>query len=235
MRPSRRRTVFVLVWLAVTVAVAAMTARVAAPDAASGETAGSTSDVAAVRLADRATVSVTQERIQPVLSLDGSVQPAEPTAGGGGFDIVASVQPVDLAYRLIEPPAGIQAAILGGPTGFPCAYKGLVAASSEGGPSAVGTSVRCGIPSSVRAVAGLSATIVIALDAGRVAPALPLSAVVGSAQQGQVVVVSPDGRARSVRTVTLGVSDPMWMEIRDGLSPGDQVLERPVQSDLLSR
>ncbi len=230
----RQRTVSVLVWFASTVVVAVVTARVAAPEVASGETAGSTSDVAAVRLADRATVSVQQERIQPVLSLDGSVQQAD-SGVGGGFDIVASVQPADLAYRLIDSPAGIQAAILGGPTGFSCAFKGLVAASGEGGSPGVGTSVRCGIPSSVRVVPGLSATIVIALDAGRVVPALPLSAVVGSAQQGQVVVVDPDGRGSRVRTVVLGVSDPMWIEIRDGLAPGDRVLERPVQSDLLSR
>ncbi|ABW09962.1 hypothetical protein Franean1_0501 [Parafrankia sp. EAN1pec] len=234
-RPTaRNRLVGLLAWLAATIAVAAVTARLAAPDIASTGAAGLTSDIAETTLADRATVVLAQRRIEPVLSLDGRVVPSDP-ASDGGFDIVAPVRPEDVAYRLIDPPRRIRAAVVGGPSGFDCEYQSLAAdsgATEAGATAAAGTSVRCRIPASIRVVPGLSATIGIAWSEPRVTSVLPLTAVLGAAQQGQVVVVDAAGSHTSVRTVALGASDATWIEVSSGLAAGERVLARPVQSDL---
>jgi hypothetical protein len=59
---------------------------------------------------------------------------------------------------------------------------------------------------------------------------LPLTAVVGSAEQGQVIVVAADGTT-SVRDVELGVADTFNVAITSGLEPDEQVLAAPVQTD----
>jgi hypothetical protein len=93
-----------------------------------------------------------------------------------------------------------------------------------------GVTMRCEIPDDVRVVAGLTGTMVLTMEEPTEAMALPVTAVVGSEGQGQVVVVDEDG-ATSIRPVELGISDIFWIEVTGGLEEGDQVLEFPTQFD----
>jgi multidrug efflux pump subunit AcrA (membrane-fusion protein) len=72
--------------------------------------------------------------------------------------------------------------------------------------------------------------MVLTMEEPTEAMALPVTAVVGSEGQGQVVVVDEDG-ATSIRPVELGISDIFWIEVTGGLEEGDQVLEFPTQFD----
>jgi hypothetical protein len=204
-------------WLAATVAVAALTARAVEPRRAA------TADASVAPIARRATTTLTRRTIEPVLSLEGTIRAA---AGGGRFEVVAAIEPADAAYRLIHPPLTIRGAIHGGPAGWTCTYIGLEPSTADG----PGVALRCAVPRSVTATAGLVATVVAALDEPRPAQALPLSAVVGSAEHGQVVVV--DGARTLLRDVRLGRSDAGWIEVLDGLRPGERVLERPTSTDV---
>jgi len=84
----------------------------------------------------------------------------------------------------------------------------------------------------VRAAAGLPATMVVALGPPTTALALPATAVVGTAQQGQVVIVDPAHSSTHVASVKLGATDGTWTQITGGLTTQDRVLAAPIQSDL---
>lgn len=207
-------------WLLATVGVAAMTARVATP-AGSHPSRDGVSRPAS--LASRPTVVLERHPIEPVLSLDGVVRPG---SKHGTYVVVAAVPADDAAYRLVHAPVAVRAAIRGGPAGFSCRFLALVAHA----PDAAGVDLTCAVPPGVVAVAGLSATVVAVLAPPVVADALPLSAVVGSAERGQVVVVE-NGAPRTV-DVTLGRADSEWIEVTGGLAHGVRVLERPTSADI---
>jgi hypothetical protein len=60
---------------------------------------------------------------------------------------------------------------------------------------------------------------------------VPITAVQGSVQQGNVWVVGPDG-AEEQRSVALGLTDGDQIEVREGLTEGEQVLQFvPVPDD----
>lgn len=213
------RTVRTLSWLVATMSVAAITARAASPG---GGTAGTAPVPEPASLAARPTVVLSRHTIEPVLSLDGAVRPR----AGGGFVVVAPVAPDDAAYRLVHRPVAVRAAIRGGPAGFGCPFVALTAHA----PDAPGVDLTCAVPKGVLVVAGLAATVVVVLDRPVEADALPLSAVVGSAERGQVVVFD-NGALRTVG-VTIGRSDSEWVEITGGLAAGTPVLERPTSADV---
>lgn len=174
-----------------------------------------------VTVRDRATVSLSEQLIIPVLSSSGRVVEAEDSSS---FDIEAPVSPQSLAYQFMDPPIGIKAQIDGGPSGFDCEWVGL--STGDGGD----VTMRCRVPDDIKVVAGLPVMMVLRLAEPVETLALPLSAVVGSAGTGQVVVITTEGE-RQVRQVTLGTSDGFWIEITDGLELDEVVLEVPVKSD----
>lgn len=178
--------------------------------------------VGPIKAFDRATVALAPHRVQPVISVDGVVEAGRPK---DRWDIVAPITPIDEAYRLLDRPASVRATIRGGPAAFSCEWKGLSR-------SAEGVSLRCEIPSDVRAVAGLSALVVAAVDPAVSVMSLPATAVLGDAESGRVVVVDGTG-SMTVVPVRLGRADGTWVEIKSGLRPRHMVLERPVQSDLV--
>lgn len=233
MKTWMNRLAFVSIWVAVTAGVAFLVARNAT---ATDDQTDLTAPVPPIAEQDRATVTLTEHSITPVVSSDGVVTREEES---GRWLLVAPAQPADLAYRLLDPPVGVRALIHGGPAGFECAWAGLAPAaggevmpSSTGlGPeSAGGVSMRCEIPADVRVVAGMTGTMVLAMAEPTAALALPITAVLGTARQGQVIVVNPDG-SHSVRDVQLGVADTFWIQITGGLEPGERVLEVPTQYD----
>lgn len=209
---------FALLWIAVTAGIAFLVARNAAPDATSSD--GLT--VPQVAAEQRATVSLAPQVVQPVLSGDGRVVALD---GDGGFALEAAVSPEALAYQLLEPPVGIRALIQGGPTGFDCGWLGLVLSQETGG-----MAMRCQIPAEIEVVAGLPGTMVLQLAEPAEVQALPVSAVVGDNQTGQVIVAAADGTT-SVRQVEIGVADTFYIEITGGLEPDETVFLNPIQAD----
>lgn len=207
-------------WLAVALVAAGVAYVVTSVQTA--EDADSTGIPSASRVdaEDRATVAMATVTIQPVLSGNGRVVPGEDE---DTWVIEAPVAPVDQAYQLIDDPVGVKARILGGPSGFDCTWLPLGV-----GPDGTVT-MRCQIPGDIPVVEGLEATMVVQLDEPEEVTALPVTAVVGSAEQGQVVVVTPGGM--EVRTVELGRSDAFNVEIVSGLSSDSTVLAAPIQRD----
>ncbi len=229
--PARRIATLVL-WIAVTAGIAFLVARNA--DSSTGRSPQLS--VPPVEIGQRATATIDTHTIQPILSADGTV-----VADGTQWAIEALVVPQAQAYQLLTAPVGIKALIDGGPAGFDCAWLGLgqggSAVSTEGRRPGAGTggsggnvTMRCRIPAGIKVVAGLPATMVLQLTAPQEKPGLPVTAVVGSSGQGQVVVVNADGTT-SVRTVGIGIADTFWVEITSGLDPGETVLAAPVQTD----
>ena len=171
--------------------------------------------------ADQRTTTTLQEvNVQPVLSGDGTIVELD---RDNGFALQAPISPADMAYRLLKDPVGVKALIVGGPAGFTCAWDGLVNTPS-------GLMMQCRVPDDMEVVAGLQGTMVLQLDAPSTVTGLPVSAVVGTNQQGQVIVLHDDGTTE-VRTVELGASDAFNIEITGGLDEGETVYLNPVQSD----
>jgi membrane fusion protein, macrolide-specific efflux system len=142
-----------------------------------------------------------------------------------GFAVAAALPP-ELAYRLLSGPLTGRAQIVNGPGPFRCTVvygvKGVKRAEAEllGPP---GPPILCAIPASVRCFADLRVDLALSSAIRRQVLTLPLSAVAGSIDRGQVSVVGSDGRA-IVRTVSLGVSDGALVEIKAGLHEGESVL-----------
>lgn len=131
-----------------------------------------------------------------------------------GFGEVATLPPQD-AYRILAGELKARANIAGGPGPFDCP---VLAAPAE-----TGAAVVCAIPLSVRAFAGLAGTVAVSSRQARQVLALPVTAVSGTVQAGEVAVVAPDGRV-TVQPVVLGVTDGSYVEIADGLAEGTKVL-----------
>jgi hypothetical protein len=187
------------------------------------DTRGSSTDTSVAGLSptrDRATTSLVQRSIRPVMTGQGQV-----ISEDGRFLLSAPIASADMAYKLLAtPPVTVKALIVGGPTGFDCAWAGVK--QGEGG-----MAMRCQIPADILVVDGLSGTMVAATQAPVEGLCLPATAVVGSAGQGLVVVVGANG-AYETRSVQLGAADSFWVQVTGGLDPTEQVLAYPIQSDL---
>ena len=167
------------------------------------------------------------------------------TVSPGTLSVTASLTQAD-QFRLLAPPGTAQVTVTGGPAPFTC--TGLVLGapetedtSSPGGgvdpmtgmptTGGAGTTARCAVPSGVTVFAGMAASV--AIDAGVATDVLvvPVTAVQGSVQNGKVWVAAPDGTAEE-RAVTLGLSDGQQVELVDGVTEGESVLEFvPVPDD----
>lgn len=210
------RVAMIVAWLLATAGIAFLVSRNEGSSGADGLGALSAPPIST---SQRQTVTLQPEVIQPVVSGDGRV-----VADGADWNIEAPVKPEDQAYRLLQDPVSVKALIVGGPAGFDCGWLGLGQAPDGS------MTMRCRIPDDVTVVAGLPATMVLALSEPVETMALPVTAVVGSAEQGEVVVVAADGTT-SVRQVGLGVSDTFSIEITSGLDADELVLAAPVQTD----
>jgi membrane fusion protein, multidrug efflux system len=85
----------------------------------------------------------------------------------------------------------------------------------------VGVTVFPGMAASVRIEAGVAEDVLV----------VPVTAVQGAVQKGNVRVVGEDG-SQEQRSVTLGLTDGELVEVREGLSEGEQVLQfAPVPDD----
>ncbi|MEV8239378.1 efflux RND transporter periplasmic adaptor subunit [Microbacterium testaceum] len=140
-------------------------------------------------------------------------------------------------YRLLNRPTEASVAITGGPAPFTCTNLRLVTplagssgdgestaggTSSSGGGS--GTTVTCAVPGEVTVFAGLAAEMTIAGGKAENVLVVPTTAVRGAAQSGTVWVSTADG-ATEERPVALGLTDGTQVEITQGLTEGEEVLE----------
>lgn len=136
-------------------------------------------------------------------------------ASYSGFGEVAVLPPQD-AYRLLSGELKARGSIAGGHGPFDCPV--LVSTPADGRATVV-----CAIPLEVTAFAGLTGTVAISSRQARQVLALPVTAVSGTAQAGEVAVKGADGQV-TVQKVTLGVTDGSYVEITGGLAEGTTVL-----------
>ncbi|MBO2453013.1 hypothetical protein J4573_38385 [Actinomadura barringtoniae] len=180
------------------------------------------------------------------------INPSEPVAqiDRGRFQAVATIAGKEV-YRLYNKPEEVKLAIDHGPSPFRCKLLAYGAGASDkggkgssgggGGPQDGGgdsgdggdqgggggdnVEVTCRIPSSERVFAGIRGKMAITTDSVHDAVVVPLSAVLGENDKGRVTVIGDDGK-REIRKVTLGINDGKQVEVTDGLSEGDKILDR---------
>lgn len=154
-----------------------------------------------------------------------------------GFSVTASVQPLD-RYRLATAPSEATVTVVGGPAPFTCTnltvttpLAGSGTGSGDdpgtGDPNAgSGTTARCVVPADVTVFPDLTAQLTISAGVAENVLLVPVTAVLGSAESGVVYVVTdPETGATEERTVTLGLSDGINIEVVDGLEEGELVLQ----------
>jgi multidrug efflux pump subunit AcrA (membrane-fusion protein) len=149
----------------------------------------------------------------------GKVSPAT-------FNVSGTIAP-EQQYRLLNQPTDAQVTITGGPAPFTCTGLSISAAAGTGtgtDGSTSTTTVRCAVPADVTVFPGLAASMVIAGGVAENVLVVPITAVEGAAQTGNVYFVLPDG-STEVRPVTLGLNDGTNVEVKEGLAEGDLILQ----------
>ena len=136
-----------------------------------------------------------------------------------GFAVMALIPSVQL-FRLYTQPSVATAAITGGPGGISCS---LYPTDSPPDPETGAVSVVCILPSDAAVVAGLPAKLGIETARREGVLAIPVTAVLGSVDQGVVTVVRGDERIET--QIELGVSDGSYVEVLAGLEEGDRILD----------
>jgi membrane fusion protein, macrolide-specific efflux system len=148
------------------------------------------------------------------------------------FNVTATIAPEQL-YRLTEEPTEAQVTVQGGPAPFACGSLTITTplAGSDGGgdgsgdgEGGSGTTVSCKVPNDVRVFPGLVADMTIAGGIAENVLTVPMTAVQGAADTGIVYVIGDDG-TQTERPVTLGLNDGVNVEIVEGLTEGELVLQ----------
>ena len=145
------------------------------------------------------------------------------------FNVTATIAPEQL-YRLTEQPTEAQVTVQGGPAPFTCTSLRIITplpgagGEGTGEGEGTGTTVRCAVPGDVRVFPGLVADMTIAGGIAENVLTVPMTAVQGAADTGIVFVVLADG-TQEERPVTLGLNDGINVEIIEGLSEGEIVLQ----------
>ncbi|MFC3997230.1 peptidase M23 [Nocardiopsis sediminis] len=163
------------------------------------------------------------------------------------FRAVAAIPPNDL-YRFYDDPREILLRIDQGPAAEECDFLSLGEISEEtsesteteedipadpymmgggdsgGGGAEATAELHCRVPDSLRVFPGVQGRLSVVTGRAENALLVPLTAVRGSADQGEVIVVGEDG-GEEPHEVELGVSDGTMVEVTDGLTLDDQVLD----------
>lgn len=144
----------------------------------------------------------------------------------GGFGVMGRI-PVELALRLNDQPDSARVQFAAGPGTTQClpvppVLRDRSADESSAQFDGPTLEVLCLLPSSVRMVDGLPGKIGITTGRATDVLALPVTAVAGSSEHGEVLKVVGD----EVTTVEvqLGLTDGVIIEITGGLADGDRVL-----------
>jgi len=202
---------------------------------------------------DEGNVSV--ETSEPTYKYETVVAPGDGTLSTGVLvgqqfmigDTVASVAPstfsaiaplsADQMYRLQEAPSTATVTVKNGPAPFQCTGVKLVSPTGKtqdsknpGSPdnsSSASTELkaRCAIPSDQTVFAGLQVTLEMTTGSATNVLAVPVSAVEGRYQSGTVYLPTADPANPEKRSVTLGLTDGKMVEVKDGLTEGEEILE----------
>ncbi|WP_421743671.1 secretion protein HlyD [Cellulomonas sp.] len=147
----------------------------------------------------------------------------------GTLSVTGTLTP-DQQYRLVGAPTQAAVKLNGGPAPFDCTGLRVGAAPSTGtepdttvAASTSGT-VTCAIPAGVTAFPGLGASVEITNGTAADVVVVPITAVQGTVQKGNVWVVAADG-SNEKRPVGLGLTDGENVQITEGLVAGDTILE----------
>lgn len=138
-------------------------------------------------------------------------------------------------FRLLTIPSEASVTVTGGPAPFLCTAlrMGTAAAAdpAEGAETtgdvpgaAPSASITCAVPAGVTVFAGLAAKLEVTAGAAEDAVLVPITAVQGSVESGNVWVVGADGEPVET-AVKLGITDGTQVQIVEGLAVGDTVLE----------
>jgi len=148
-------------------------------------------------------------------------------------------------FRLLTPPASARAQATGGPAPFDCTdVRTGVPAAAEGASAQPTTDpytgmtttpstaqATCRVPAGTTVFAGMSVELTLELGTASGALVLPVTAVLGTVERGTAWVVGTDGEPAE-RELVLGLTDGTRVEVREGITEGEQVLEfAPVPSD----
>lgn len=155
------------------------------------------------------------------------------------FSVSGSLQP-EQQYRLLDQPTEATVAITGGPAPFVCTglriTTPLAGSTGDGGGSApdagatggsgasTGATVSCAVPAEVTVFSGLAAEMTLAGGRAENVLVVPTTAVRGAAQSGTVWVSTADGGTEE-RAVALGLGDGSQIEVTDGLTEGEEILQ----------
>ncbi|TQL48378.1 hypothetical protein FB562_1472 [Homoserinimonas aerilata] len=139
------------------------------------------------------------------------------------FHVTATMEP-EQQYRLLNQPTEALVAVAGGPAPFTCTGLSISTALAGAEADSGGTAMRCAVPGDVRVFAGLGAEVTISGGVAENVMMVPITAVEGVADTGNVYFVLADGSTEQ-RPVTLGLNDGINVEVRDGVAEGDMVLQ----------
>ncbi|PSK97407.1 hypothetical protein CLV63_108127 [Murinocardiopsis flavida] len=144
-----------------------------------------------------------------------------------GFRAVAEIKPNEL-YRFSGDPERMTLKIDKGPAAAECDYLSLKTpdevsggGKGEGKPSA---EISCRIPNDVKVFDGVTGKMSVVTGTTENAILVPVTAVRGTADEGEVLVAGPGG-AKKARKVSLGVSDGDLVEVTKGLTTDDKILD----------
>jgi hypothetical protein len=138
-----------------------------------------------------------------------------------GFALVAQLDAA-ATYRLYHRPVDARGQIEQGPGPFPCPLADPVPRPAGRTQSEL-ADLTCVVPADLTVFAGMPAVMAVTTAVATDVLVLPIEAVAGSSQQGQVWLVDGAGQRR-LRDVALGITDGAEIEIRSGLTEGDTVL-----------
>ncbi|MEU8079332.1 hypothetical protein AB0B31_28290 [Catellatospora citrea] len=142
------------------------------------------------------------------------------TLRANGFGLRATVNDA-MRYRLLAMTGRATAELERGPGPFDCPILGGPVAESDGA-----ITVTCAPPAKLRVFPGLTGIIAANTGEAHDVLTLPVDAVAGSAERGQVYVADAAG-TYSIRDVQLGITDGSFVEIRKGLAAADVVRMPP--------
>ncbi len=156
---------------------------------------------------------------------DGSTPPPLELGQSAGrpFDLVSTVDP-NLLYRFYSPPTKIMARIDQGPGPFECTFLSI--GNQPGGSAQDPVQLRCRVPDGIRVFSGVRAKVAVTTGVASNVVVLPVSAVDGDADNGSVTLARADGEHEQ-RSVRLGLTDGVRVEVVDGLTAGEKVLDIP--------
>lgn len=164
-------------------------------------------------------------------------------------DAIATIQPAtysafaalnaDQLYRIQNAPEQATITITNGPVPFTCTGLRIetpkASTNTQTSPSAPSSSgdtsnsggIRavCPIPADQKVFPGLQVTMDVVAGSATGVLTLPISAVEGRFESGFVYVPNPDGGKPTKKPVKLGLTDGKIVEVKEGLTENDEVLE----------